>query len=326
VKTLTYQLARPALPDGPTRAIVLVLATLLLVGGAFYNQFFSPTYLLQQLLNGAFLGIVAIGAMMVILTGHIDLSVPWTLSASATFSTAFVALAGGAPWGELGVVVGLAIGGFIGLVNGIGVAYLRIPSMIWTLAVNTIVLGVCVFHAGLYASGSRPSALMALLGGGRSLSIVPNAVLVWLVLSVAVVLMLRRTLMGRYLYAVGTREGAAYLSGIDTRKTIAGAFVLSGLSSATAGMLLAGYANQAYQNMGDPYLLPGIAAVVLGGTSILGGRGSYAGTVAGVLLITLITSMLSVMQIAEAFKQIAYGAVIIAMVGYYSRRATAERS
>ncbi len=111
MKTLTFQLARPALPDGPTRAIVLVLAALLLVGGAFYNQFFSPTYLLQQLQNGAFLGIVAIGAMMVILTGHIDLSVPWTLSASATFSTAFVALAGGAPWGELGVVVGLAIGG-----------------------------------------------------------------------------------------------------------------------------------------------------------------------------------------------------------------------
>ncbi|HSI40782.1 MAG TPA: ABC transporter permease [Xanthobacteraceae bacterium] len=312
--------ARALVRDGPTRALVLVLAALLLVGGAVYNQFFSPTYLLQQLQSGAFLGIVAIGAMIVILTGHIDLSVPWTLSAAATFSTAFTALAGGAPWGEFGVLVGLAIGAGIGLVNGIGVAYLRIPSMIWTLAVNIVVLGICVFYAGLYASGSRPSAMMSVLGGGRSFGVIPNALLVWLVLSGGVVLLMRRTLMGRYLYAVGTREGAAYLSGIETRRVIAGAFVISGLCSATAGMLLAGYANQAYQNMGDPYLLPGIAAVVLGGTSILGGRGSYAGTVAGVLLITLITSMLSVMQIAEAYKQIAYGAVILAMVGYYSRR------
>lgn len=323
MRAIACQFARPLAPDGPTRVLLVVIAGLIVAGGAVYNQFFSPAYLLQQLQNGAFLGVVAIGAMTVILTGHIDLSVPWTLSAAATFSTAFVTLADGAWWGEFGLVVGLAIGAGIGLVNGIGVAYLRIPSMIWTLAVNTIVLGLCVFHAGLYAGGSRPSAAMALLGGGRSLGVVPNAVLVWLVLSLGALFLYRRTLFGRYLYAVGTRESAAYLSGIDTRAVITGAFVLSGLASATAGMLLAGYANQAYQNMGDPYLLPGIAAVVLGGTSILGGRGSYAGTVARVLLITLIGSMLSIMQIPEAWKQIAYGAVIVAMVGAYSRRAAA---
>jgi ribose transport system permease protein len=309
--------------DAPTRTLALVLVGLVLAAGLAFPQFLSPAYLVQQLQNGAFLGIVAIGAMLVILTGHIDLSVPWTLSAAATFSTAFVGSAEGANWGELGIVVGLAIGCGIGLVNGIGVGYLRIPSMIWTLAVNMVVFGVCVYHAGLYAAGSRPSALVLTLGAGRTFG-VPNAVLGWVGCSLAMALVLRRTVLGRRIYAVGTSEAAAYLSGVDTRRVIVAVFVLSGACSALAGMLLAGYAGQAYQNMGDPYLLPGIAAVVLGGTSILGGRGSFGGTVCGVLLVTLITSMLSVLQVSEAFRQIAYGLVIIAMVGFYSRSSSAQ--
>ncbi len=138
--------------------------------------------------------------------------------------------------------------------------------------------------------------------------------------------MLRRTLMGRYLYAVGTREGAAYLSGIDTRKTIAGAFVLVGPVECHRRHAARRLRQPGLPEHGRSLSVAGDRRRGAGGTSILGGRGSYAGTVTGVLLITLITSMLSVMQIAEAFKQIAYGAVIIAMVGYYSRRATAERS
>jgi len=318
--SLTARLTRL---DAPTRTLALVLVGLVLAAGLAFPQFLSPAYLVQQLQNGAFLGIVAIGAMLVILTGHIDLSVPWTLSAAATFSTAFVGSAEGAGWGELGIVVGLAIGCGIGLVNGIGVGYLRIPSMIWTLAVNMVVFGVCVYHAGLYAAGSRPSDLVLELGAGRSFG-VPNAVLVWIGCSLAMALVLRRTVLGRRIYAVGTSEAAAYLSGVDTRRVIVAVFVLSGACSALAGMLLAGYAGQAYQNMGDPYLLPGIAAVVLGGTSILGGRGSFGGTVCGVLLVTLITSMLSVLQVSEAFRQIAYGLVIIAMVGFYSRSSSAQ--
>src|SRR5260370_30119404 len=114
------------------------------------------------------------------------------------------------------------------------------------------------------------------------------AVVLWGALSLIITVLLRRTLFGRYIYPVGTNETAAYLSGVPTRRVVVAAFVLSGMCSALAGLMLAGYANQAYQNMGEPYLLPGIAAVVLGGTSIDGGRGRYSGTVAGVLLITLV--------------------------------------
>ncbi|SIT49863.1 putative ABC transporter permease protein YphD (fragment) [Paraburkholderia piptadeniae] len=119
---------------------------------------------------------------------------------------------------------------------------------------------------------------------------------------------------------MGSGEKAAYLSGIDTRRVILAAFVLSGLCSAVAGIMLAGYAGQAYQRMGDPYLLPGIAAVVVGGTSILGGKGSYGGTIAGVLVITLVSSMLSLMHVPEAIKQICYGGLIVGMVCLYSTR------
>lgn len=132
--------------------------------------------------------------------------------------------------------------------------------------------------------------------------------------------MLTRTTFGRSLYAIGNRERAAYMSGIDTRRITLLAFVISGGLSALGGVLLAGYASKASQSMGDAYLLPSIAAVVLGGTHVLGGKGSYLGTVAGVILITLLQSILSVMQIEEAGRQLIYGAVIIGMLLLYGRQ------
>jgi ribose transport system permease protein len=134
------------------------------------------------------------------------------------------------------------------------------------------------------------------------------------------VFMLTRTTYGRAVYAIGNRERAAYLSGIPTQLVVMATFAVSGALSAFAGVLLAGYSTKAYQAMGDPYLLPAIAAVVLGGTNILGGRGSYLGTVAGVLLITILQSILSVMQIEEAGRQLIYGGVIIAMLLVYGRQ------
>src|SRR3954471_17944722 len=120
---------------------------------------------------------------------------------------------------------------------------------------------------------------------------------------------------------MGNSERVTYLSGVNTRAILIAAFVASGACSAFAGALLAGYAGKAYQAMGDPYLLPAIAAVVLGGTSILGGRGTYLGTVAGAILITVLESVLSVEQIPEAYRQLIFGAVIVAMLLLYGRGA-----
>jgi ribose transport system permease protein len=150
---------------------------------------------------------------------------------------------------------------------------------------------------------------------------IPVAIFVWAAVSVVIAGILAKTGFGRSVYATGTREGAAYLSGIRTRRVIIGAFVTSSLCAAIAGVLLAGYSAKAYQGMGNAFLLPSIAAVVLGGTHILGGRGRYVGTLVGVILIVLLNSVLSIMQMPEAYRQIIYGAVIIGMLLVYGRNA-----
>jgi ribose transport system permease protein len=159
---------------------------------------------------------------------------------------------------------------------------------------------------------------MLFLAKGRLFGI-PVAVFVWAAVSVIIATILTRTGFGRSIYATGSREAAAYLSGIRTRLVIVGAFVTSSLCAATAGVLLAGYSAKAYQGMGNAFLLPAIAAVVLGGTNILGGRGRYVGTLVGVILIVLLNSVLSIMQMPEAGRQIIYGSVIVGMLLVYGR-------
>ena len=293
--------------------IVLVL----LVGSLYSSSFLSPEYLLQQLKVASFLGVIATGAMIVILLGQIDLSVPWVVAVGGMMATAAT---GWGPFGEaLAIPLGIACGAALGLVNGIGVAYLRIPSMVVTLAVNAVAQGLMVVHTGGFSPQESSSPAMRIIATGHSLVGIPNALLVWAVVGGAAVFLLNRTTFGRAVYAIGNRERAAYLSGARTRLVVMGAFALAGALSAFGGVLLAGYASKAAQAMGDAYLLPAIAAVVLGGTSILGGRGSYLGTVAGVILITLLQSILSVMQIPEFGRHVIYGGVIIAMLLIYGR-------
>jgi ribose transport system permease protein len=178
--------------------------------------------------------------------------------------------------------------------------------------------GLMVMHTGGFAPQTHSTKLMEFLAVHRVLG-VPMALVVWAAVSVLVVLLLQRTVFGRYVYAIGNREAAAYLSGVNTRRVLVGCFALSGLCAGLAGVLLAGYSTKAYQGMGDAYLLPAIAAVVIGGTNILGGQGRYLGTVVGAILITLLSSVLSVMQMPEAGRQVIYGAVIIGMLLVYGR-------
>jgi ribose transport system permease protein len=292
---------------------------LILLAGALYSpEFLSPDYLLQQLQVGAFLGIIASGAMMVILLGHIDLSIPWTVTLGAMMATALGGWMGPAGvW--FAIPFGVLCGAFIGVLNGLGVAYLRLPSMIFTLGMNAVVQGLMVLHTGGFAPQDHATDAMHFLAVKRSLFGIPNALFVWLAVGLIVIFLLRKTAFGRAVYAIGNRESVAYLSGINTNAVLIGCFAFCGACAAFAGVLLAGYSTKAYQAMGDPYLLPAIAAVVLGGTNILGGRGNYLGTIAGVILITLLQSILSVMQMPEAGRQVIYGSVIIGMLLLYGR-------
>ena len=266
--------------DPATLAAFGCILVLLFAGSLYSQSFLSPAYLLQQLKVASFLGIIATGMMIVILLGQIDLSVPWAIAVGGMMSASASAWGPAGPW--IAIPFGVACGVALGLVNGIGVAYLRIPSMIVTLAVNAVAQGLMVVHTGGFSPQDSASPAMRVhrdrrrrvrsaqcadrLGDHRHRR---DAVCS------------TRTTFGRAVYAIGNRERAAYLSGVDPQRVTLIAFMISGGLSAFAGVLLAGYASKAAQAMGDPYLLPAIAAVVLGGASILGGRGNYLGTVAG---------------------------------------------
>jgi len=303
----------------PDRAVLVAFGCILLllaIGGLTSRSFLTPVFLSQQLQRAAYLGVIALGQFTVILVGRIDLSMPWTLTTAAILATA-AASGGGAPW--LALPVGLLVGLAIGLVNGLGIGYLRVPSMIFTLGINSVLLGLMtLFTGGGFAPGDNATGFMSWLGVGRTLG-VPNPILVWAVVAAIFSFVLRRTVLGRSVYALGNAESAAYLSGINTRKVVLGTFLISGLCAGLAGILLAGYAGKAAQAMGDEFLLPSIAAVVLGGTNVLGGRGTVLGTVAGVLLVTLLGGMLTVTQLPEAGRLIIYSVAIVGMLLIYGR-------
>jgi ribose transport system permease protein len=318
--TMRGALWRKADPAVATAFGCIVL--LLFLGSLYSSSFLSPEYLLQQLKVASFLGVIATGMMLVILLGQIDLSVPWVVAVGGMMSTAAT---GWGPTGEaLAIPFGILCGVGLGLVNGFGVAYLRLPSMIITLAVNAVAQGLMVVHTGGFSPQDSSSAAMRFIATGHTLLGIPNALIVWAAVGGATVFLLTRTTFGRAIYGIGNRERAAYLSGVRTQRIVLVTFAIAGGLSAFGGILLAGYASKAAQAMGDAYLLPSIAAVVLGGASILGGRGKYVGTVAGVILITLLQSILSVIQIEEAGRQIIYGVVIIAMLLLYGRERLAR--
>ncbi|CAB3787645.1 ABC transporter permease [Pararobbsia alpina] len=317
--------------DAATLIAFGCILLLLLLGAAAKPGFLSVDYLAQQLQIASFLGTIATGAMIVILIGQIDLSIPWTIAIGGMMATGASGILGDALGVPLAIPFGIFCGLLVGVVNGLGVAYLRAPSMIFTLGMNAVAQGLMVFHTGGFAPQDRATGLMVAIASGQLIPGISNPLLVWIVLGAVTVYMLTSTRLGRQIYAIGNRERAVFLSGVDSRRVTVIAFALSGTCAAAGGVLLAGWANRSYQAMGDPYLLPTIAAIVLGGTNVLGGRGTYLGTVAGVILITLLQSILSVLQPqdyfaeigirlpADVFRQVVFGLVIIVMMMFYGR-------
>ncbi len=223
---------RSRLPGPLRRADPAVLISfgcillLLLIGSMYSRNFLSFDYLMQQLKVASFLGVIATGMMLVILLGHIDLSVPWVVSTGAMMASA--AAAYGLMGEILSVPFGILCGVAIGLVNGFGVAYLRIPSMIVTLATNAVAQGLMVVYTGGFSPQDSASPVMRWLATGFLIPGVPNAVLVWVLIGAGAVFLLTRTTFGRSVYGIGNRERAVYLSGVNTRRVVLVAFAIAG--------------------------------------------------------------------------------------------------
>jgi ribose transport system permease protein len=206
----------------------------------------------------------------------------------------------------------LLIGCAVGIVNGIGIALLRVPPIVMTMSVNVIAQGMLLIVTRGFPPPLAPSALTYTAAG--KLGPIPIMLLVWLLLAAIVVIVERRTAFGRYLYAMGSSRSVATLSGVPVVRTTITAYAISGLTAALAGLLLTGYSRQAYLGMGDPYLFTSIAAVAIGGVSILGGTGSYLGTVAGALVLTILTGVLPIFRLDVGALRIIYGLVILVTV------------
>jgi len=296
----------------------LLIAALLAVAATRTPDFVSPSSLRSQLVLASYLATIAAGQTLVILTGGIDLSVAWNLNFSAILMTQTINASGDSGRIAWGVGLALAAAALVGFVNGLGVAFLRIPSLVMTLGMNAVLAGLTLVYTNGSPQGLAPGFAKR-LAVGRLGGVVPYALLFWAALAVAVIFLLRRTVFGRRLYAVGNNPRAAFLSGVPVRGVLVAAYTLCGLCAGLAGILLTGYSSQSYLGMGDRYVLQGIAAVVIGGTSILGGSGGYGGTIAGAITVVLLENTLQIVGIPTAGQQILYGLIVLLMLFVYGR-------
>jgi ribose transport system permease protein len=261
---------------------------------------------------------MAAGQTLVMLTGGVDLSVATTATTGA-FMISSYATDGAAKAIGMALLAGLAIG----LVNGIGVAIFRVNPLIMTLGVSTITLGALTIYSQTRFLAAAPE-IVKKLGSERFLTYIPYGLLVWLPISALIILGLRYSGFGRMIYAVGDNAVACRLAGVRTWQVLLAVYALCGLLSAAAGILLVGFNDAADLGIATPFLLPSVAAVVIGGTSIFGGVGGYAGTILGALILTVLDSLLTILNASQATRQILYGLIILALAAIYARAASTD--
>lgn len=289
--------------------VYLIVLALIPLSRLISPAFPSTNQIENILVLSSFLAVVAFGQGLVILTGGIDLSVASTVTASAVFMSSVTGMIGGNAL--VGVILTLGITFLIGAFNGIGVAYLRIPPFIMTLATGVMVMSILLEQTNGAPSGASPAVLRELFGSGR-IGGIPITIFFFSAFVVVGWLLQSHTTYGQRLYAVGNGETVARISGLPVKPLIASVYAVSGICSGLAGIMLLGFTGAANLSTGDDYLLPSIAAVVVGGTAIKGGVGRYLGTVAGVLLLTTVSTDISAMNLSEGWKQVVYGAIILA--------------
>ncbi|WP_082910215.1 ABC transporter permease [Sinorhizobium glycinis] len=285
-------------------ALVWLAASLTLRGFGAYGHL---RYLLEL---SAVIGIVAAGQTLVILMGGIDLSVGAIITVTAILLPLLSPSAD--PTGLSGLAIALAIATGIGFLNGAGAAYLRVPPIIMTLAMATFLQGLLVIVAGGSAV-SVTNAAVLWLGQARPLG-VPSGVMLWIAVSAVVLVIIHRTPLGARLLALGANPLASRLSGINVTRSMLVLYAMSGFFAGLAGILILGMNRQGYVGIGEPYLLTSIAAVVLGGTSILGGRGTYAGTIPGAILLVTTTALITVVNASPGWRSIMFGSLILALL------------
>jgi ribose transport system permease protein len=306
---------RRYLQDHPI--VILSLLLLALVGSLDIIRpgMVTPNWISTTVLFAAPLGILAAGQTLVMLTGGIDLSV-----ANVATAAAYIMASNSRHGAVIAVVLGLAVGVLVGFVNGLGIAVFQAQPLIMTLGMALVVTGFLEVYS-LFAVTSVPSVpgFIHTLGGGTVFGFIPVSLFLWAPIAIVILFGLRRSGFGRLLYAIGDNASACRLAGIRVWQVRLINYTLCGLLSAVAGMVLAGNVNAADVSLATVYLLPSVAAVVIGGTSIFGGSGDYSGTIVGALILTVLSSLLTLLDAPEPIKQILYGGIILALAAAYTR-------
>ena len=303
---------------------LMVLVALVVISSFTIEGFLSGGNIKAILLFASFLGIACIGQTLVALMGGLDLAIPFVIGA-ANVGLLFLTTLGVPTFVAFGFV--LVLGGLIGLLNGILSYKLQGQALILTLGMGFAVAGLTQILTSIGSSfagnvfGTVPPWLSNLAAmNGRTFGLAfPPTILIWIVLAVIVIIGLRYSAYGRYVYALGGNRRSARLVGVSEFRYWTLAYVLSGVFAALTGSLLLGWSGGGFIGVGDPYLFTTLAAVVIGGTSLLGGAGGYGFTVIGVLVLQVLTSFLLGIGLRYEWQQFIFGLLILPMVALYGR-------
>lgn len=299
--------------------ILGAITILLLVTGCMFNrQFLQPSNIANILIMASLLGFVASGQTLVVLSGNdgLDLSVGGVMSLGAVVS--YMLMDGKNSNLPKALVVTLVIGGIVGLCNAMGVVVAKIPALVMTLAVSNALTSVQQLLTGGNPKGA-PAPMASRIATSKAAAFLPWIAVIWGILIVVMYLLLSRSAYGKQLYAVGSNETAAGLSGVQVRRIRICTYVICGILSAFAGFWLCAYNGVIYVNAGASYVMPSVAAVVIGGTSVAGGKGDYTGTVAGTIILTIVNSLLVMMDMNEAGKYMMNGIILLVLLVIYTR-------
>lgn len=302
--------------DRPVIPLIVLFGLLVVVSELVRPGVVSPGWAGVILRTAVPLAILAGAQTLAMLTGGIDLSV----GAVASMSGFVVATLVGGPGLGVAIAVAVAAAALAGLVTGIGVGIFKVHPLIMTLGMSFVVLGLAnVWQLQMVQTGSGVPAEFRSIGSTLAFGVVPYSLFVFVPIAAVILFSLRRTGYGRLLYAVGDNPIAARLSGTRPWQVLILLYIITAVLAAIAGFLYSGLTNTASVTLVDTQVLPSVAAAVIGGTSILGGRGGFGGSIVGALILTVATSLLSSLGYPEAVRQILFGAIIVLVAAAYTR-------
>ncbi len=308
----------------PPAAALILAVTLFLLSGLLPNGFGSDMSIARaQATNivrlAVFLGVIAAGQTLVIISGSegIDLSAGSVVTLTAIL--AYVMIKGNDSMVLPAIGVVILVGALIGLVNGIGITYLKISPFVMTLGMAGVVKGLIIILNHGNVSGKVAPIMTSIIARPVVFGI-PGAILIWVVFGLFMWFLLERTPFGRNLFAIGVNRITSTLSGIHVPRMNLATYSLAGALAGIGGFLLVGNTGVVFISLGDPYLFPSIAAVAVGGTLLSGGKGSYWGTMSGAIVLTLITSLLTTMQMPESVRRMVLGGTLLMLISIYGRQ------